>query len=71
MERVEGTLVLYQLMGAEEQVACILGIPADVTQIALLAVGYTTTAEFHPARRPPIEGITYYDHWGQAGKTRP
>jgi hypothetical protein len=50
--------------GAEEQVAAILGIPDDVTQIALLAVGYTTTAEFHPARRPPIEEITYYDHWG-------
>jgi nitroreductase len=57
-------------MGAEEQVAGILGIPDDVTQIALLAVGYTTTAEFYPARRPPIEEITYYDQWGQAGESR-
>jgi nitroreductase len=64
------TLVLYHLMGAEEQVAAILGIPDDVTQIALLAVGYTTTAEFYPARRPPIEEITYYDQWGQAGESR-
>lgn len=61
------TLVLYHLMGAEEQVAGILDIPDDVTQIAMLAVGYTTTVDFHPARRPPVEKITYYDQWGQAG----
>jgi nitroreductase len=63
------TLVLYHLMGAEEQVADILAIPDDVTQVAVLAVGYATTAEFHPARRPPVEEITYYERWGQTGAT--
>jgi nitroreductase len=47
-----------------ERVAEALGIPADVTQVALLPVAYTIGTDFKPANRPPVEGITYWDTWG-------
>jgi nitroreductase len=58
------TIVGYHLVDRERQVAEILGIPDDVTQVAMLAVGYTTTRDFKPAARPAIREITYYDRWG-------
>jgi nitroreductase len=50
----------------EEEAAELLGIPSDVTQVALIPVGYTTGGDFKPASRPPVEGITYWDTWGSA-----
>lgn len=48
----------------EKEAAALLGIPDDVTQVALLPVAYTTGGDFKPASRPPVEGITYWDGWG-------
>jgi nitroreductase len=48
----------------EKEAAALLGIPDDVTQVALLPVAYTTGGDFKPASRPPVEGITYWDAWG-------
>ena len=59
------TITGYHLNGHQADVAALLGIPGDVTQVALLPVAYTTTTDFHPAARPLIEAITYYDHWGR------
>lgn len=50
----------------EAEAAELLGIPADVTQIALLPVAYTIGTEFKPATRSPIEDITYWDTWGSS-----
>jgi len=61
------TITGYHLNGHEADVAALLSIPADVTQIALLPVAYTTTTAFHPAARPAVEDITYYERWGQTG----
>ncbi|HWD23984.1 MAG TPA: nitroreductase family protein [Acidimicrobiales bacterium] len=47
----------------EQEAAELLGIPADVSQVALLPVAYTVGTEFKPASRPPVEGITYWDEW--------
>jgi nitroreductase len=47
----------------EQEAAELLGIPADVTQVGLIPVAHTS-GEFRPARRGPIEEITYWDHWG-------
>jgi nitroreductase len=58
------TIVGYHLMGREREVSDLLGIPEDVTQIALMPVAYTTTTNFRPAARPPIRDVTYYDRWG-------
>jgi nitroreductase len=62
------SLVNYHLGGpAERQVAELLGIPEDVTQVCLVAIGYTTTQDFRPGARPALEEITYQDRWGRLG----
>ena len=48
----------------ESEVATLLGIPADVTQVALFRVAYTIGTEFRPAARRPIEELTYWNTWG-------
>ncbi|MEJ3654696.1 nitroreductase family protein [Actinomycetes bacterium KLBMP 9759] len=58
------TLTSYHL-GHEAEVAEILGIPDDVTQVGLLPVAYTTVQDFKPARRTPVEEIAFLDRWGQ------
>ncbi len=52
-------------LGREREAATLLGIPDDVTQIALIPVAYTIGTDFKPARRSPVEEITYWDNWGQ------
>jgi hypothetical protein len=59
------TIVGYHLVRREREVAELSGIPDDVTQITLLPVACTTTTDFRPAGRPPVEQITYYDQLGQ------
>jgi nitroreductase len=59
------TITGYHLGGHEADVAALLGIPEDVTQIALLPVAYTTTDTFRPAARPAVDDITYYERWGR------
>jgi nitroreductase len=49
----------------EEQAAGLLGIPDTVTQVALLPVAYYTGDDFKPARRRPVEEITYWNAWKQ------
>jgi nitroreductase len=48
------------------EVAELLGIPDDVTQVALFPVAYTIGTDFKPAARPPVESITWWDQWGQS-----
>ena len=49
----------------EKEAADLLGIPFDsVTQAALLPVAYTVGTDFKPAKRPPVEEVTYFDTWG-------
>jgi len=52
----------------EEQAAALLGIPATVTQTALLPVAYYTGADFKPAKRLPAAGQTHWNAWGQRRK---
>jgi nitroreductase len=47
----------------EAEARALLAIPDDVTQVALLPVAYTTGGEFSPARRGPVEDITYWNQW--------
>ena len=48
----------------EREVAQLLGIPDDVTQVALLPVAYTVGLDFKPAARQPIESFTYWNRYG-------
>ncbi|SDT67651.1 Nitroreductase [Jiangella sp. DSM 45060] len=58
------TLTSYHLV-KEAEAARILGIPDDVTQVGLLPVAYTTTRDFKPGTRQPVEELSYLDRWGE------
>jgi nitroreductase len=48
----------------EREIAEILGLPYDqVTQAALITVGYTTGGDFKPAERIPLEPIVHWNSW--------
>ncbi|MQA85549.1 MAG: nitroreductase [Streptosporangiales bacterium] len=47
----------------EREAAEILGIPEGITQVALIPVAYAKGDDFKPARRRPVEEITYWDRW--------
>jgi nitroreductase len=49
----------------EEETAALLGIPEGVLQTALIPVAYFTGDDFQPAKRRPVEEITYWNGWKQ------
>jgi len=49
----------------EQDAAAVLGIPAHITQTALLPVAYFTGTDFKPAKRLPAEGRTHWETWGR------
>ncbi len=49
----------------EAEVAEHLGIPSTVTQVCLLAVGYYTGDDFHPAPLRSVRDVTYLNAWKQ------
>lgn len=50
-------------LAKEREAAELLGIPEDVTQVALIPVAYTVGTDFKPAVRRPVEEVTYWDTW--------
>ena len=63
-----GTTLTTVIRIYQDEVRQLLGIPDHVTQAGLVPVAYTRGTDFRPARRPPVEGITYWNGWEQ---TRP
>lgn len=53
-------------LGSEAAAADLLGIPAGVSQVALLPVAYTKGTDFRPARREPTGEVVSWNRWGQA-----
>ncbi|NKQ37327.1 MAG: nitroreductase family protein [Chloroflexi bacterium] len=49
----------------ENEIADLLGIPADVTQAALLPVAYYIGDDFRPAKRLPLEEVMSWNEWGK------
>jgi nitroreductase len=49
----------------EREAAELLGIPADVTQAALVPVAHFVGATFKPAARLPARQLTSWDAWGR------
>jgi len=49
----------------EQEAAELLGIPDTVTQVGLLPVARYTGDGFKPAKRRPVEEITYWNGWKQ------
>jgi nitroreductase len=55
-------------LSREREAAELLGIPYEsVSQVALLPVAYTVGTDFKPAKRGPVEEITFWDEWGVSG----
>lgn len=48
----------------EREAAEVLGIPAGVSQCALLPVGYLVGDTLRPAQRLPVEQVAHLDNWG-------
>jgi len=64
-ERGLGTSLTTIHLMHEQEAAEVLGIPFDeVTQCALVTVGYTKGTDFKPAKRPPIDTVMHWDSWG-------
>ncbi|GGP81473.1 nitroreductase family protein [Saccharothrix coeruleofusca] len=59
-----GTVLTTLHLHREAEAARILGLPADVTQVGLLPVAYTTTTDFRPPVRQPLEAVAFLDTWG-------
>jgi nitroreductase len=51
----------------EAEMGALLGIPDNVTQVALLPVAYFTGVDFRPGTRIPARDRTYWDRWGRLG----
>lgn len=47
----------------EKEAAELLAIPDDYMQAGLLPVAYTKGTDFKPAKRRPVEEITYWNGW--------
>jgi nitroreductase len=63
-ERALGTVWTTFHLGYEEEAAEILGIPyAEVTQTALVPVGYTKGTDFKPAPREPLDTFARWNGW--------
>jgi nitroreductase len=58
-----GTSMTTLHLNREKQVAEILGIPENMTQMALIPVAYYTGDDFKPAERPPVEDIVRWESW--------
>lgn len=55
-------------LGYEKEVAALLGIPADITQAAMLPVAYFRGDDFKVSPRLPAEGRTHWNRWGKRRK---
>ncbi|MEH6518996.1 MAG: nitroreductase family protein [Halioglobus sp.] len=62
-ERGIGTCWTTLHLAYEREVATLLDIPADFTQIALIPIAYTKGADFKQAPRLDLDGILHSDGW--------
>ena len=53
------------ILNADDEIADLLGIPPEMTQIAMLPVAWTKGTEFSTAPRYPSRDITYVDGFGR------
>jgi nitroreductase len=61
-----GSVQTTMHLKAEPDVAALLGVPDDVTQVALIPVAYTIGEDFRPPPRQPVEDVTYWNSWPAA-----
>jgi nitroreductase len=66
-----GTCYTTLHLAHEAETRELLGIPDDITQVALLPVAYTKGDDFKPAARGPVEHITYFNRWKETVSSTP
>ena len=62
-ERGIGTCWTTLHLDSEKEVAELLGIPTDYTQVALVPIAYTQGTNFSSAPRKPVEDVMHVDSW--------
>ena len=63
-ERGLGTSYTTLHLMFEEQAAAVLDIPfAEVSQVALITIGYTKGTDFKPAVRKPLDTVVSFNGW--------
>ena len=58
-----GSALTTMHLAFEREIAQALAIPETVSQVGLIAVAYFKGEDFKPAKRRPVEEITYWDSW--------
>ena len=58
-----GSIITTLHLNYEREVAELLGIPDEVTQICLLPVAHTIGLDFRPAVRRPVTEVSFHDRW--------
>ncbi len=58
-----GAALTTMHLAFEREVGEVLKIPDTVTQVGLLPVAYYTGETFRPAKRRPVEQVTYWNEW--------
>ncbi|MEM8923229.1 MAG: nitroreductase family protein [Actinomycetota bacterium] len=66
-----GTAWTTAILNAEDEIAELLGIPATMTQIAMIPVAWTTGTEFGAAPRYPAREIAYIDGFARTWERGP
>jgi nitroreductase len=66
-----GTRYTTFTVSREAEMAQLLGIPENVTQVCLLPVAYYLGDDFRPAPRLPVEQVTFIDRWGNPPPSTP
>ena len=58
------------ILNNDEEIRDVLGIPEDVTPIALLPLAFSTGCDFASIPRRLAEEVTYFDNWGRTWELR-
>lgn len=66
-----GTAWTTANLGKRDDIAELLGIPDEMTQIAMIPVGWTKGTEFKMAPRLPAREITYFDGFAHTWESGP
>ena len=59
------------ILGKQDELAELLGVPAGTTQIAMIPVAWTKGTDFKKAPRYPAREISFIDHYGHTWESGP
>jgi nitroreductase len=63
-----GSVLTTLHLAYAQDAAQLLGIPDEFVQVGLVPVAYFSGDDFKPARRRPVEELTYWDEWGSVAR---